>query len=221
MQVPRRSLAGRSRVLTRAAPLYSLSVSLSSDLYRFSHLHVSSSSQFYKYLSLFSRCRSLAGRSRVARGCSPGRLPFFVRNNAHSEKVFSSPREKGSRPNSPRNKQWTFWKGTLFSFIFFHFLSFSLSFSHFSFFPCIFFHFLSVSLIFYQCFLFFFSRVLKIFFLCLDCLTISKKSSRKHHFLGHLGRYTIGPSFFSLVYFFMFFHFRFLFQFLSMFFLVP
>ena len=47
---------------------------------------------------LFSRFRSprrsLAGRSRVF----PGRLTFVLRNNAHSEKVCSSPIEKGEPP---------------------------------------------------------------------------------------------------------------------------
>ena len=89
-------------------------------------------SQFYKYLSLFSRFRSLAVPSRSLAGHSrvfPGRLPFFLGNNAHSEKAlyFLS-----------------------FSFIFLHFLSFSFSFVHFLSFSFIFFHFLSCSVIFFR-----------------------------------------------------------------------
>ena len=55
-------------------------------------LSLLSSSHFYEYFSLFSRFRSLAVPSRVF----PGRLPFFLGNNAHPEKVCSSPMEKGA-----------------------------------------------------------------------------------------------------------------------------
>ena len=59
-----------------------------------------SSSQLFQYLSLFSRFRSLAVPSQVARGCSSGRLPSFLGNNEHSEKVLLLAwRKKGaSRP---------------------------------------------------------------------------------------------------------------------------
>ena len=71
------------------------------------------SSQFYKYLSLFSRFRSLAVPSQVARRSLAG-VPwaaplFFPWNNAHSEKVCSRFGKRGSRPggspNSLRNNE--------------------------------------------------------------------------------------------------------------------
>ena len=82
-----------------------------------------------------------------------------------------------------------------FSFIFFHFLSFSFIFFHFLLFSFIFFHFLSFSFSFFQ-------------FLSV---------SFSFNFLGRLGRYSIGPSFFSLVYFFIFFIFVFFFNFFTCF----
>ena len=48
------------------------------------------------------RCRSLAGRSRVARG----RLPFFLGNGAHSEKFSPRPRKKESRPGGSTITLW-------------------------------------------------------------------------------------------------------------------
>ena len=122
-----------------------------------------------------------------------------------------------------------------FSFIFCHFLSFSIIFCHFLSFSVIFFHFLSVSFSFFQflsvsCmffhflsfpfFLFFFFS----WFFASICLTISNKSSHaKNHVFGpsreRRGKNPpIEPFFFSCL-FFHFFHFRFLFQFLSMLFL--
>ena len=62
-----------------------------------------SSSQFCKYLSLFSRFKSLAGPSQSLRKSLAGGSPFFLRNNAHSEKVCSSPRKKESRPGCSSN----------------------------------------------------------------------------------------------------------------------
>ena len=56
-------------------------------------LHLSS---INTYLSS-PETRSLAGRSQVVEGSS-GRLPFFLWNIAHSEKVCSSHREKGEPP---------------------------------------------------------------------------------------------------------------------------
>ena len=59
-----------------------------------------SSPKFYKCLSLFSRFSPLAVpscRSRVF----PGRLPFFLGNNAHSEKVCSSPGKRGAARAAP------------------------------------------------------------------------------------------------------------------------
>ena len=98
-------------------------------------------------------------------------------------------------------------------FIFFHFVSFSFIFLSFSFivFPLFFF---------FSFFLFFFFsyKCSKSFFFGLDCLTISNHSTDvkiKNIFWGLLGRTSLGP-FFSLVYFFIIFHFRLLFQFLSM-----
>ena len=88
--------------------------------------------------------------------------------------------------------------------MFFHFLSFFFFFLFFS----------------YPFFLFFFfSRVLKIFFFASIAARFHVKALMEK-LLGRLGKYPIGPSFFSRVSFSMFFHFRFLFQFLSMFFLL-
>ena len=110
-----------------------------------------SPSHFYKYLSLFSRFRSLA----VPRGPLASRslvflmaaLLFYYGIMHILNKVCSSPMEKGEPParlpSSLRNKKH--------SFIFFHFL----------------FHFLSLFLV------LLFSRVLNILFFGLDCLTIS------------------------------------------------
>ena len=52
---------------------------------RLTHLSLVSSSQFYKYLSLFSRKLVLAGRSRVF----PGRLPFFPKGTMHILRKFA------------------------------------------------------------------------------------------------------------------------------------
>ena len=99
-----------------------------------------------------------------------------------------------------------------FLFIFFHFLFIFFLFSfHFLF---IFFHFLSLFFCYFLSFfffLFFFYPLLKfLLFFCLDCLTISFLSSYflQLNFLGRLGKYPIGPSFF-LVYCFIFFIFVF------------
>ena len=127
---------------------------------RLTHLSLVSSSQFYKYLSLFSRLGSLAGRSQVARGCSLGGSPLFLWNNAHSEKVCSSPREKkesrpGGSPNSLGNKEHSakalsFLSFFFHFFIFFHFLSFSFIFFHFHLLSFIFLDFLAFSFVFFH-----------------------------------------------------------------------
>ena len=66
-------------------------------------LSSSQSSQFSEYL-LISLLQiqvtrgPLAVPSQVARGCSYGRLPFFLGDNAHCAKVCSSPGEKSEPP---------------------------------------------------------------------------------------------------------------------------
>ena len=156
----------------------------------------------------------LAGRSRVF----PGRLPFCLGNNAHSEKVLSC--------------SFIFFHVLSFSFMFFHFLScfFHVSFIFFHFLSCsfMFFHVLSCSFIFFH-FLSFsfsfllvllFSWVLKILFLP----RLHQSCCEKNHFFWAVsgeeggGGTPLGPFVSRL--FFMFFHFRFLFQFLSMLFLL-
>ena len=119
------------------------------------------------------------------------------------------------------------------SFIFFHFLSFSFIFFHFLsiFFPFSF-HFLTFSFIVFHClslcFSSFFSFLLVLLFLgCSKSSFFASIASRfpnkllckKSFFWGRLGGVLHWAAFFSLVYFFTFFHFRFLFQFLSMLFL--
>ena len=67
------------------------------------------SSQFFQYLSVFSTKLVLAVSSRSPRGPLPGGFPFFQGNNAHSEKVCSSPTQKeeppGRLPNSLGNNE--------------------------------------------------------------------------------------------------------------------
>ena len=130
----------------------------------------------------------------------PGWLPFSLWNNAHSEEVFS--RAAPLIPKGIMNilkRHFIFFHFLSFSFIYFHFLFFFFHFLSFSFifffflsFSFIFFFFLSFTFIFFFFFhflfflsfsfivfsfffflFFFFSLVLKIFFFCLDCLTIS------------------------------------------------
>ena len=140
------------------------------------------SSLLSKYLSLFSRFRSLAVPSGVARGCSQGGSTFFLWNNAQSEKVCSSHREKGEPPgrlpNSQRNNEhsgkalyvlscsFMFFHFLPFSFMFYQFLAVSFIFYHFRSFSFIFFHFLSVSLIFlhFPSFSFIFCHFLSLLF---------------------------------------------------------
>ena len=92
-----------------------------------------SSSQFRKYSSLFSTKLVVAGPSQVP----PGSHPFFLGNNAHSEKACSSPEEKKraarAAPEIPNEKISIFSDFLSFSFIFFHFL-FSFIFFHILFF---------------------------------------------------------------------------------------
>ena len=98
-----------------------------------------SSSQFYKYLSLFSQVarRSLEG--------VPWAAPFFSEGIMHIVKKFAPHLWKkrsrpGGSPNSLRNNEHSAKALYFLSFSFLKFLSFS--FSNFSF---IFFHFLSLS----------------------------------------------------------------------------
>ena len=72
---------------------------------RLTHLSPVSSSQFYKYLSLLSRKLVLAGVARRSLAVPSRVAPLFsLLENAHSEKVCSSPREKtGSRLGGSRN----------------------------------------------------------------------------------------------------------------------
>ena len=152
--------------------------------------HLLSSPLLFSSL-LFS---SLLSSSRVARGCSLGGSLFCIGNNAHSEKVCSSPREKGEPrgrlPHSLRNNEHSGKALCFLSFSFIVFFSFS-----FIVFP--FFHFFFL-------FFFFFSGA-KSFF-CPDCLTISYQSSDvKINVLCRLVWYHIGPFFLSLIYLFIVF----------------
>ena len=168
---------------------------LSLSFSRFLSLFLDSPSQFHKYLSLFSRFGPLAGRSRVARGCSLGGFPFFLGNNAHSGKAL------WSRENH------TFEGGSTV-FIFFHFLSFSV----------IFFHVLSCSFIFLRsCSFMFFHFLSFLSFSYVHFRSFSHEfllnlSCKKINFQGRLGGKKTAPlalfffsSIFSLFFIFVFF----------------
>ena len=220
--------------------LFSLLSSLFSLLSSlFSLLIFSSSSQFCKHLSLFSRFRSLAVLSQSPRSPRPGGSPNSPRNNAYSGKALW-PRENHTFEGGSPVFSWekcTFLSGPFLSFrhvqlfqrkVFIlecpswrhssipsgraHILFHFLHFLSFSFF-C--FHFL-----FPFFFLYFFSGARSLFF-CLDCLTISYQSSYvKKTFFWAVSRSTpLGPLFFS--YLSLFFIFVFFFNFFPCFSFFP
>ena len=128
-------------------------LSLLSSLLSFSLLSLS---QFYKYFSLL-QIQVPRSPLAVARGCSLGGSPFFLWNNAHSEKLLLALGKRGAARAALlirwgimniRQRHSIFFH---FSFIFFHFPSFSFIFFHvLSLFFFHFFHFLSFSFIFFH-----------------------------------------------------------------------
>ena len=170
--------------------------------------------------------RSLTCSSQVACGCSLGGSPFFLGNNAHSEKFAPRPVKKGSRPggssNSLRNNQHSGKAHNVlsFSFNFFHFLSFSL----------VFFRFLSFSLVFFRFSFVFHSFFIRFSFTCLSlvfhlsftCLSLVFHLSFTCLSLSFLVFHFLSCSFvffhfltFSFIFFHCFFIFHFFIHFLS------
>ena len=145
--------------------------------------HILSSSQFYKYLSLFSRFRSLAGRSQSSRG-PPRRslagVPWAALLSSlgilHILKKFcSSPREKGGAAQSAPLFSWEIMHN-LKKHSIFHFPSFSfIYFVHFLSFSCILFHVLSFSFMFFHVLScsFMFFHVLSCSFMFFHVLSVS------------------------------------------------
>ena len=150
-----------------------------------------SSFQFYKYLSLFSSFRSLAGRSQVA---LPGGSPNSLGNNEHSGKALNF-----------LSFSFIFCHFLKFSCMFLHVLACSCMFLHGLACSCMFFHVLSCSFVFLQFFMFF--HVLSFSFMFFHVLSFS--------FIFHFLPFSF-IFFLFLSFSFIFFHFSFSFIFVQL-----